>query len=74
MKLSDDTLEKLCILRRRHVRNKTPLRIYIDEEQDFLQGHLLGSDGFRLRPDYIRVLLIVVVVAFAIYITYSFII
>jgi len=79
MKLSDDTLENLCILRRRHIVNKTPLRICIDEERDLILTHVLGKQTHVFgmptsqNPCFIS-LIMTVVVAFAGYITYSFII
>jgi len=79
MKLSDDTLEKLCILRRRHIVNKTPLQICIDEERDLILTHVLGKQthvfgkSSSQNPCFIS-LIVTAVVAFAGYITYSFII
>ena len=72
MNLPEDTLEKLCILRRRHLANKTPLRVYIDEERELLMNHAMEKDSTGRMDVCFVASVLVFVVSYAIYITYSF--
>jgi len=45
MFLASNTLDELCVLRKRHLAQKTPLAVSINDERDLIQGAILETGG-----------------------------